>query len=79
MIAKIIVSASNRSDCLVKAARALEELVIAGVHTTADLHKKLVRNSDIISGDFDVHWLESYLATNQQPEPATQQSADTQP
>jgi acetyl-CoA carboxylase biotin carboxylase subunit len=61
LIAKIIIHAKNREECLAKAQCALDELVIDGVFTTADLHRKLIKNQDIINGDFDIHWLENNL------------------
>ena len=63
LIAKIIIHADNREECLAKSFRALEELVIDGVSTTAELHKKLVRNKDIIDGNFDIHWLKNNLGS----------------
>lgn len=61
LIAKIIISAEDRESCLSKARCALDELVIDGIYTTTDLHRKLVRNKEIIAGDFDIHWLENNL------------------
>ena len=61
LIAKIIISAEDRESCLAKARCALDELVIDGIYTTTDLHRKLVRNKEIIAGDFDIHWLENNL------------------
>jgi acetyl-CoA carboxylase biotin carboxylase subunit len=61
LIAKIIIHSDNRSECISKARRALDELVIDGVSTTADLHKKLLQEDDIINGNFDIHWLENNL------------------
>ncbi len=61
LIAKVIISAEDRDSCLAKARQALDELVIDGVYTTTDLHRKLVRNKDILAGDFDIHWLENNL------------------
>lgn len=61
LIAKIIVHAATRDECFAKARCALDELVIDGVFTTTDLHKKLIRNEEIIAGDFDIHWLENNL------------------
>ncbi len=63
LIAKIIIHASTRNECLAKARCALDELVIDGVSTTAGLHKKLLCDNDIIAGDFDIHWLENNLQT----------------
>ncbi|MBQ7524225.1 MAG: acetyl-CoA carboxylase biotin carboxylase subunit [Alphaproteobacteria bacterium] len=61
LVAKIIVHAKNREECLAKAREALEELVIEGIFTTTDLHKRLVRDKDILAGKFDIHWLENNL------------------
>ncbi|MDR1233536.1 MAG: acetyl-CoA carboxylase biotin carboxylase subunit [Holosporales bacterium] len=61
LIAKLIVHADDRDACLAKARCALDELVIDGIFTTAELHKKLLQNKDIISGEFDIHWLENNL------------------
>ncbi len=61
LIAKIIIHASTREECIAKARCALDELVIDGISTTAALHKELLRNKDIIAGDFDIHWLEGNL------------------
>lgn len=61
LIAKIIIHASTREECIAKARCALDELVIDGISTTAALHKELLRNKDIIAGNFDIHWLEGNL------------------
>jgi acetyl-CoA carboxylase biotin carboxylase subunit len=61
LIAKIIVHSDTRNECISKARRALDELVIDGISTTADLHKKLLQENDIVSGNFDIHWLENNL------------------
>jgi acetyl-CoA carboxylase biotin carboxylase subunit len=61
LLAKVIVHAATRSECIMKARWALDELVVDGVSTTADLHRKLVCNADVINGDYDVNWLESNL------------------
>ncbi len=44
--------------------RALGEFVIEGVDTTIPLFQDLVGHPDILNGDYDIHWLESYLATH---------------
>jgi acetyl-CoA carboxylase biotin carboxylase subunit len=61
LIAKIIVHADNRKNCIEKAKHALDELVIDGISTTADLHKRLLNNDDILAGNFDIHFLENNL------------------
>jgi acetyl-CoA carboxylase biotin carboxylase subunit len=61
LIAKIIVYGNDRDECLMKGRRAMSELVIEGISTTTDLHKKLLDNGDIIRGDYDIHWLTDNL------------------
>ncbi len=61
LVAKIIVYSSTREECLRKASCALDELVIDGINTTAELHKKLIQEKDIIDGNFDIHWLENNI------------------
>ncbi len=63
LIAKIIIHADTREACLSKAYRALNELVIDGISTTTDLHKKLVQNKDVREGLFDIHWLQHNLGS----------------
>lgn len=62
LIAKIIVHGVDRSECLAKAYRALSELVIDGISTTIELHKKLLLNEDIICGNYDIHWISKNLS-----------------
>ena len=33
-----------------------------GIETTLPLFRSLVRHRDIIDGNYDIHWLENYLA-----------------
>ena len=42
--------------------RSMSEFVIDGVETTIPLFQKLLRETDIIDGHYDIHWLEKYLA-----------------
>ena len=60
---KLIVHARNRNECLLRLRRALDELVVDGIETTIPLFQKLVREPDIINGDYSIHWLEKYLAS----------------
>ena len=45
--------------------RALEEFVISGVDTTIPLHQRLIAENDFINGDYDIHWLERYMADSE--------------
>ena len=61
MIGKLIVFGQDRVDCLAKLDRALDEFVIEGVETTLPLFKDLLKNGDIQTGNYNIHWLEKYL------------------
>lgn len=61
MIAKLIVHAQNRTACIMRADRALDEFVIEGVKTTIPLHKRLLANTDVRQLNIDNHWLENFL------------------
>ena len=62
MIAKLIVSGNSRNEALMRLKRALGEYVIEGVKTTLPLHNRLVRDNDFVNGDYDIHWLERFMA-----------------
>ena len=61
MIAKLIVSGNTRNEALMRLKRALGEYVIEGVKTTLPLHNRLVRDSDFVNGEYDIHWLERFM------------------
>ncbi len=62
LIGKLIVLGQTRNEALMRLRRALGEMVVSGVETTLPLHLRLVDNPDVQNGDYDIHWLESYLA-----------------
>jgi acetyl-CoA carboxylase biotin carboxylase subunit len=62
LAAKLIVHGNTRAECLMRLRRALDELVVDGIETTAALHRALVRETEIIDGDYHIHWLEQFLA-----------------
>ncbi|MEZ5758819.1 MAG: acetyl-CoA carboxylase biotin carboxylase subunit [Emcibacteraceae bacterium] len=62
MIAKLIVHGKTRNECLMRLRRSLEEYVIDGIKTTIPLHQKLIHEEDFINGNYNIHWLEHYLA-----------------
>jgi acetyl-CoA carboxylase biotin carboxylase subunit len=63
LAAKLIVHGKNRTECLMRLRRALDEYVVDGIETTLPLFRALVRNTDIQNGQYDIHWLEKYLAS----------------
>jgi acetyl-CoA carboxylase biotin carboxylase subunit len=62
LIGKLIVSGRTRQECMMRLRRALDEIVVDGVKTTLPLFRDLVDNADIAAGNYDIHWLEKYLA-----------------
>jgi acetyl-CoA carboxylase, biotin carboxylase subunit len=62
LVGKLIVHGKTRSECLMRLKRALDEFVIDGIETTLPLFRALARETDIIDGDYHIHWLEEFLA-----------------
>ncbi|MGB3831921.1 MAG: acetyl-CoA carboxylase biotin carboxylase subunit [Mesorhizobium sp.] len=66
LIGKLIVHGRNRVECMMRLRRALDEFVVDGIQTTLPLFRDLVGNPDVANGDYDIHWLEKYLAASGQ-------------
>jgi len=60
MIAKLIVSAATREECIVKMERALSEFVIEGIKTTIPLHLRLMQNEDFRKGNFTTAFMNDF-------------------
>ena len=58
LVSKLIVHAKDRESCIMRTQRALEEFIIEPIDTSIELHKKLINNSDIKSGNYTIKWLE---------------------
>ena len=65
LIGKLIVHGRNRVECMMRLRRALDEFVVDGIKSTLPLFQELVGNVDVANGDYDIHWLENYLADHQ--------------
>ncbi|MEL6828908.1 MAG: acetyl-CoA carboxylase biotin carboxylase subunit [Pseudomonadota bacterium] len=61
LIGKLIVHGRTRNECVMRLRRALDEMVIGGIETTLPLHRRLVEATDVIDGNYDIHWLEKFL------------------
>lgn len=61
MLAKIIVWGADRPTAIARMLRALGELEIDGVVTTADFVESILRTHDFVSGDFHTTWLEKWM------------------
>ncbi len=62
LIGKLIVHGRNREECMNRLRRCLDEFVVDGINTTIPLFRSLVNDPDIASGNYDIHWLEGFLA-----------------
>ena len=62
LVGKLIVHGKTRNECIARLKRSLDEFVIEGIDTTLPLFRTLVRNQDIIDGNYHIHWLEHFLA-----------------
>ncbi|WP_339928656.1 acetyl-CoA carboxylase biotin carboxylase subunit [uncultured Brevundimonas sp.] len=60
LIGKLIVHGRDRAECVARLKRSLGEMVIGGIDTTIPLFQKLLQEPDILSGDYDIHWLENW-------------------
>jgi len=62
LVGKLIVHGKTRTECLMRLKRALDEFVIDGIDTTLPVFRALVREQDIVDGNYHIHWLEDFLA-----------------
>jgi acetyl-CoA carboxylase biotin carboxylase subunit len=63
LLGKLIVHGKSRGECLMRLKRALDEFVVDGVETTLPLFRALVRDKDVLDGEYHIHWLEAFLAS----------------
>ncbi|WP_417230286.1 acetyl-CoA carboxylase biotin carboxylase subunit [Brevundimonas sp.] len=67
LIGKLIVHGRDRAECVARLKRSLGEMVIGGIDTTIPLFQKLLQEPDILSGDYDIHWLENWAKRQSGP------------
>ncbi|MCE8472459.1 acetyl-CoA carboxylase biotin carboxylase subunit, partial [Rhodovulum sulfidophilum] len=54
----------DRTEALARLDRALGELIVDGIETTAPLFRALLREPDIQRGNYNIHWLERWLESD---------------
>ncbi len=63
MIGKLIVHQPTRADAIACMLRALDELRVEGIQTTANFHRKVLQHSDFVEGWVDTNFVErTFLA-----------------
>jgi acetyl-CoA carboxylase biotin carboxylase subunit len=76
LLAKLVVHAPTRLEAVERMARALDELVIGGVETSASFHRRVMRESDFRDGRLSIRYLEDHPALAQSAsEPGLTQAA----
>ncbi|WP_297367374.1 acetyl-CoA carboxylase biotin carboxylase subunit [Acidocella sp.] len=65
LVAKLISYGKTREEAIARMKRALREFVITGVKTTIPLHQKILEAPDFMAGDYTIHWLEKFVAAQQ--------------
>ena len=60
MIGKLITYADNRSECITRMKRALEEYVIMGINTNIQMHQKIIMTEEFKSGKYDINFMSTF-------------------
>lgn len=66
MVAKLIVHAPTRPEAIARMKRALLECVVEGIKTVIPLHQKILNDPEFQAGDYTIHWLENFVARQQE-------------
>jgi acetyl-CoA carboxylase biotin carboxylase subunit len=66
LLGKLIVHDEDRPSAIARLRRALRELQIEGVTTTAALHQQLCEQPDVLAARYDTGFLEAWLASQPQ-------------
>ena len=63
LIGKLIVHGRDRDECIARLNRCLGEIVVGGIDTNIPLFQDLLHQDDILKGDYNIHWLERWMAS----------------
>ena len=65
LVGKLIVHGRDRPEALARLKRALGETVVTGIDTTIPLFLDLLNEKDIQAGDYNIHWLENWIKSQE--------------
>ena len=65
LLAKLIVTGRTRNHAIKRALRALNEIIIDGIDTNIDLHKKILNSDEFKKGAVSIKWLEDNILSFQ--------------
>ncbi len=63
LVGKLIVHGRDRAECIARLSRCLGEIVVGGIETNIPLFQELMADPDILKGDYNIHWLERWMAS----------------
>tara|TARA_Y100000590_G_scaffold209129_1_gene236948 strand:- start:366 stop:1706 length:1341 start_codon:yes stop_codon:yes gene_type:complete len=63
LLAKLIATGRTRNHAIKRALRSLNEIVIDGIETNIELHKKILSSKDFKNGSVSINWLENNIAS----------------
>ena len=61
LLSKLIVTGRTRNHAIKRALRALNEIIIDGIETNIELHKKILESEDFKKGAVSIKWLEENI------------------
>ena len=62
LIAKVIVHAPTRAEAIRRMSCALDEFIVSGIRTNIPLHKRLLRDPEVIAGNMSTRTIERLIA-----------------
>ena len=65
LLAKVIVHAPTRAEAILRMRGALDEFIVGGIRTNIALHKILLLDEEVISGEMTTRTIERILAQPQ--------------
>jgi acetyl-CoA carboxylase, biotin carboxylase subunit len=65
LLAKVIVHAPTRAEAIARMRRALDEFIVGGIRTNIALHKMLLVDEEVLSGEMSTRTIERILAQPQ--------------
>ena len=57
MVSKIIITAKDRDECIVRSLRALNETVVGGIETNINLHKEILNSKAFKENSYNTNFL----------------------
>tara|TARA_B100000401_G_scaffold435964_1_gene378586 strand:+ start:318 stop:1658 length:1341 start_codon:yes stop_codon:yes gene_type:complete len=63
LLAKLIATGRTRNHAIKRALRSLNEMVIDGIDTNIDLHKKILSSEEFRKGSVSINWLENNISS----------------